>query len=232
MQHMVSRPQGDNNGNSQVQTIIITAITLFALSGLMVGFAVGVFARPKQSASPNVTQHNTIPVIGHTPTSTPTPGSQVVPLGCPSIDKASSLYQNNTQAADGATVYTLSIQARDKSSGKGCDDNNKPVTADGITCRLWLMKQSEDPLKLPDDHLHDINTLNNPLPDNKEITGALAFDPTTPETQPCNKGVGTWKYRIAPSTEKGTYRLMVLTDWNGTYYNWSWGQIEVKNEKG
>lgn len=196
---------------------MITAITLFALSGLIAGFAVGAFARsPKQTQL--AVKPTSAPIASQKATPTPTPQvAQAMPLGCPILQATSP------EIADGTTTYTLSAQVKDKSVSL-CANENKSITAQGITCRLWLSKGSDN-TDIPGDRLTHTNNLINPFP--HEIDGGLTFDPTTPQVQPCNQGVGTWKYRIAQTVDHGSYHLMVLTDWNGQYYNWSWDLITI-----
>src|SRR5581483_11554 len=220
MQQMISRP--NPGGSTRLHTIIITAITLFALTGFIAGFGVGALARPAKQ-TPIAAQPTTAPIASQKTTPTPAPATQAMPLGCPDIQQATL-----SEVADGTTTYTVSAQAKDKSTGHGCDQNNKPITAQGITCRLWLIKGSIDPQDLSfNDNPANVNNLTNPF--QHEVTGVLQFDNTTPQVEPCNQGVGTWKYTISPSVNKGIYWLFVATDWNGRFYNWSWDQVIIRN---
>ena len=238
MQQVASRPQPNPGGNSGHQTLLITAITMFALSGLLVGFAVGAFVRP---ASPhtNTNKPSGVVVAGHPLTPTPTPAPQAVPLGCPEIKTTSAVYTTNTELPDGTTTYTFSAQVKDKSAGT-CSKNNKPILATGISCKLWLITRIPDGqiLLFPkeDARLKHVD-LTAPLTgtiqntDFAEVPG-LQFDQTTPQLQQCNaQGQGSWKYTIAPTTPAGNYDLVVLTNWAGKYFNWSWINLTIKADK-
>lgn len=206
--------------------IIVTAITLFALSGLLLGFTAGAITRPKQgqSSTPNNTNTHPVTIQTTTPQTTPTTATSQVKLGCPLVT-----VDNSKPQANNTVNYTFTVQAVDKSAG--ClQSNPKLVQAPGITCKVWLIKASDDPRHLSTDRpfttrLLDVQTLGQPLP--HEINGLL-FDPTTPQVQPCNdQGQGTWKYGIASSVDKGKYYLVALTDWQGKSFNWSWAGITV-----
>lgn len=128
------------------------------------------------------------------------------------------------EVANDTTNYTLTLQATDQSNGQA---SGKPVHAPGITCKIWLTKDGHVNANVPIDRLKAVDTLSQPFP--KEEAGALTFfDPSTPQTQMCNnKGRATWNYKVASTVESGRYFLVVLTDWNGIHYNWSWVQIAV-----
>lgn len=200
--------------------IIVTAITLFALSGLLLGFTAGALTRPKQAqtSTPNNTNTQPVTIQTTTPKTTVTTAPTQIKLGCPLVTA-----DNNTLQANNNTNYTLSVQAADKS---GACLQGKPVHAAGITCKAWLIKAADDPKDVPHDRLLNIDGLAQPLP--HEIINGLTFDPTTPQLQQCNaQGQGTWKYGIASSVDKGKYHLMVLTDWQGKFFNWSWVDVTV-----
>jgi hypothetical protein len=60
-----------------------------------------------------------------------------------------------------------------------------------------------------------------------EIPG-LKFDSGTPQTRFSDeKGRMIWKYQISSSITLGEYNLVILTDWNGKYYNWDWANIII-----
>ena len=239
MQDIVSNRRPAPKGTTQVQTMVITAITLFALSGLMVGFAFGAFVRPKQLQTVAPTQptapitpvaHSSTPTI---PPVTPTPA--ITQLGCPTVKVDNA---QNTQMADGVTPYKAFVQAKDKTNvpqGKVCADPEqaKNVTVDGIICRLWLIKATDDPTTGFEDILKNKQSKDNlfenlkaPFP--KEIQGGLIFSDTTTQVQNCNKGLGSWQYQVAPSVDPGQYYLMGLTEYQDTlYYNWSWTTLTV-----
>jgi hypothetical protein len=231
---MISKSGTASSGTPQIQPIIIIAIILFAFSGLMVGFAVGAFARTANSSTDN---QNPIVAKRTTPTPTPTPvptAPVVIRLGCP--DLPSPTISTNP---DGTLVYSVTITAKDKT---GADSNGachvpleKTITANGITCRIWLVPTQDvnvtDDLIKDTDQLRHIETFNKPFP--HEIQGALVFDPATPNgTQPCVQGSARWKFSISPSVPKGSYFLVGLTDWQGQSWNWSWSTIQVDKKQG
>ncbi len=226
----MDQPQAIKNGTSQAQTIIITAISLFALSGFMVGFALGAFSRPRgETASPNTRNHD-IPIVSQNALTTPspTPQPQLQSLGCPDVEA-----NMPHMVADGQTSYEATVQAKDKTGNQGntCSDIalEKPIVIDGITCRLWLTKAQDPSKDLISDlsQLQHIEQLNNPLPD--EIQSGLLFDPSTPQVQPCKQGQGSWKFTISPTVQSGHYFIVGLTDWQGTHYNWSWYTVTIKS---
>ena len=234
MQQVASRPQPDHKGaggSTAPQAILIIAILMFALSGLLIGFAVGAFAHP---ASPRVTasKQNGPTRLVQSPTATQPPAIQPMPLGCPLIEITNSVY-----TADGTTTYTSSAQAKDKSVGT-CSPNNKPVASSGILCKLWLITRipNGQTLLFPkeDARLKHVD-LTAPLTgtiqntDFAEVPG-LQFDQTTPQLQQCDaQGHGSWNYKIAPTVPPGNYDLMVLTDWSsGKYFNWAWVNVTIK----
>src|SRR6266705_7091813 len=80
----------DNNVRSSSRAIIVIAVLLFALSGLMTGFAVGVFVRinPAGLSGPIA---RTTPTTGQSKGTTPAPKTHPVPLGWPVIDDYSNV---------------------------------------------------------------------------------------------------------------------------------------------
>src|SRR5258708_38625980 len=104
MQQTMSPPNlhSNKNGNSQPQKIIITAITLFALAGLLVGFTFGAINHPNKAAP--VTQTlNPSPVAGRTVTAQPTATIDVLKRGtnCPPVHDFSA-----DEKPDGTSNYT------------------------------------------------------------------------------------------------------------------------------
>jgi hypothetical protein len=221
MHNMLSRPQSTQNGGRHVQPFMLIIITLFALSGLITGFAFGTFTRPPKSTANN---SNSIPIAAThttpTPTHTPIPTTQApTRLGYPSL----TIQPTSTTPP---IVYNTILQANAK-------DTEQPITADGITCRIWLVQDDpKNPNAISDQLLKNSTLLqhtdqfNQPFPG--EITNALVLDPSTPTlTQACTKGKGEWKFTLSPSLKPGDYNLVGLTDWNGIYYNWCWKRIVV-----
>ena len=229
MQPAASRQPNPNfraTGNSRSTLIAILALFLFALSGLMTGFATGAFTRTKQTAQQNNNNNNktsssgktaATPVQTQAPQVTQTPNILVVGLGCPHI------LQYSFQEVRG-TSYQVHAQITDKSaeckSGGG-----KPLHITGITCRLWLTKDNNFGENIPGDRIKSVNTLQQAFP--KEEQDALNFN-ASQQVQPCNaQGPTIWNYQLSPSLDKGTYYLIILTDWQGTLYNWSARAITV-----
>src|SRR6266700_4085806 len=224
MQQMVSQPRPDMTpgqpANTRKQSLLITGITLFALSGLLVGFAVGAITRPQHkqptstlSVSPVANQQSQ----SASPQAPKT--TQVLPLGYPVITHISS-----PELADVATGYTFTAHPVDQSIDKG---HGKPVQASDITCKIWLTKAENVTATLQDagDRLRNVNSLSQPLP--KETENALVFTGGN-QTQNCStNGDTTWKYQVAQSVAPGVYNMVVLTDWAGQRYNWSWVRIKV-----
>src|ERR1051326_4388407 len=182
MQQMVSQPRPDRNpgqpGNARKQSLLITGITLFALSGLLVGFAVGAVTRPqhKQTASTlsvspvaNQQTQSASPTVAKT--------TQILPLGYPVITQASS-----PEVADGTTSYTFTAHPVDQSIDKG---HGKPVHATDITCRLWLTKEDNPTATLQNvtERLRNVTSLSQPLP--REMENALVFTGGN-QTQNCS----------------------------------------------
>ena len=222
--------QSIKSGTTQTQTIIIIAISLFALSGFMVGFAFGAFGQPKGATTSYNTHNQGIPAVSQNTLSTPspTPQLQLQSIGCPDVEA-----NVPHMVADGQTSYETTVQAKDQTGNQGniCSDIalEKPIVLDGITCRLWLTKAQDSSKDLisASSQLQHPDQLNNPLPD--EIQSGLLFDPSTPQVQPCKQGQGSWKFTISPTVSSGHYFLMGLTDWQGTHYNWSWYSVTIKN---
>lgn len=224
----MDQPQSIKSGTTQAQTIIITAISLFALSGFMVGFVFGAFSPSKGTTGAPVTQTHDIPIVSQNALPTPSPTPQPQSLGCPDVEVNVS-----HMVADNQTSYQSTVQAKDQTGNQGNTCSaialEKPIVADGITCRLWLTKAqdpSQDLIKASS-QLQHLDQLSNPLPD--EIQPGLIFDPSTPQVQPCKQGQGIWKFTISSTVSSGNYFIMGLTDWQGTHYNWSWYPITIKN---
>src|SRR5947199_4681228 len=125
--------QHPNNINQQTRKIAVVAILLFAFSGLISGFAVGAFVHPKAKtgAGTGSTGSGTTPItqVTHTPSTvqTQTPAE----LGFPVIDKSVFVYY---ELANGQTPYTYSAYA--------VYANGNRVHSPGITCKLWLTKDT------------------------------------------------------------------------------------------
>jgi hypothetical protein len=217
------------SGRPQSPSIIFIALTLFALAGLLIGFAVGIFTHQHTAtANNNKSPISTLPA--HPKASATTQAVQAVPLGCPKVIALSA----ETQLADGTTPYSITEQAMRQIHGP-CDPKNTPLQAANITFKLWLIQRIPGGSLLaisgtPQQILTGIaNTIAGKVGNQNfpEIPG-LTFDATTPQVQQSNaQGQVTWKYTIAPSVPDGKYDLVVLSGW-GQYYNWSWVDIDIQ----
>jgi hypothetical protein len=233
MQQSLYRPGyptgGPPPGSSRSQSVIITAITLFALSGLLVGFAFGALTIKHPQAQVDTTTKKTSSnpiVLPQASTPTPIPQTKITALGYPFINNLSAV----TQIADGTTSYSLSAYPVDQSIDKG---HGAQVHSTGITCKIWLTKHTNvtETLLKHTDILNNVNSLTQPMPDEEQ--NALTFSGTTQQTQPCNAtGNTTWTYTIAPTVDNGTYLLVILTDWSGQHWNWFTTQIQITNKQG
>ena len=238
MQPAASRQQPNPNfratANNRSTIVVILALLLFALSGLMTGFATGTFTRPKQTASQgNKDPKGNIPTTvaaQQTPKASTTPSVQAVPVGCPAVEQFS-----DTEIADGSQSYTLSVHATDKSGGR-CSPTNQPIHASGIIFKMWLIHRIPDgkSINFSRDSLLNTANLSNPITakiqddDVTEVQG-LAFDTAhTPQVQQSDaQGHVTWNYTVPPSIEAGHYDMVILIDWAGQYYNWTWRDIDI-----
>src|SRR2546429_10026763 len=108
--------QYPNNINQQTRKIAVVAILLFALSGLISGFAVGAFVHPKAQtgSGTGATGSRTTPIahVTHTPPTalTQTPKE----LGYPVIDKAVFVY------------HELADRSEERRVGKECRSRWSP----------------------------------------------------------------------------------------------------------
>ncbi len=236
MQQTLFKPQPNTTPSQKKrsQTIIFTALALFALSGLMIGFVVGIFTHI-QSGNASKANHNTSSgVVIHQQNPTQTVTIQPMQMGCPTPTF------NGTEQADGTTPYTFVAQAQNNSTT--CSTKlNTPIHAPGISFKLWLIQRLPDNggIAFTDGAQQIYTTLNQPTVgkmtrngklqnDTIAPIGGINFDATTPQVQTSNaQGQVTWKYTLAPTLQNGTYDLVVLADWSGKFYNWSWWQITV-----
>jgi hypothetical protein len=140
---------------------------------------------------------------------------------------------NPIEMADGSTTYTVIAYAVDQSIDPG---HGNPVHASGITFKLWLVERIPTGITfmLARQDLQKVSTIQNPLTGivqdqpYQEIPG-LNFDTGILQTHSSNtKGKVIWKYQLSSSVASGDYDLVVLSDWDGKYYNWSWANIEIK----
>jgi hypothetical protein len=218
----VSR-QHSNNVNQQTRKIAVVAIILFALSGLISGFAVGAFVHSKAQPgtgtgiSSNTGSKSTpITQVTHSPVSTIHP----IRMGDPVVTEVSTF-----QKANANTPYIFTAHAVDTSIDK---HNGKQIYASGITCKLWLQHiPQRNFVNLSIERLQKMD-IQGPLTGD-EIPGALIFAPGVSQIQTTNSnGRVSWNYTLATSVEPGAYYLVVLMDWQGQYSNWSWRYVSVK----
>src|SRR5579859_2241236 len=233
MQQVISRPGpqmppgGDGKPQSQKQLIIV--LTLFAFSGLLIGFTVGAYTRAPHTTQ-LVTKGNTGVVAGQGATTpSPTAGINIaaVGVGCPIINTVQS-----SEMADGTTAYTFTAQVVDKGNDPSpCGKNGKPLYAADLMCKVWLT-QDVDSLKtlIKNKAIFKPDNLPNAFP--AEEQGTLVFDGgNSQQLQPCSQtGLTSWSYKLSPTLKSGTYYLAILSDWHGTYYNWSWVPITIKGQ--
>ena len=181
-----------HNLKNQSRAIAVISIILFAIAGLLSGFAVSAFTRPVQQQLANNTG-TTLTPPQQKPAHTPTPTShtqQSFAMNPPTIQQAQYI-----EIANDSTTYTVTAQAVDK--------QGQPIYSQGITCKLWLTKDSNVNANMPASRLVSVDTLAQPFPKEE---GVLKFAATTPQTQPCNSnGQGQWSYTISPSIKHGTY---------------------------
>jgi hypothetical protein len=197
---------------------------LFALAGLMSGFAFGAFTHKRPTASVPPPPRGTVPITQQqsTPTATTATNEPPVILGIPQFTPL----PNTLQIADGQTPYTVTIQVLDK--------KRQPLQRPNITCKLWLVQRIPDGQKLNLTGKKDIASIQGPIPGQvqnqpyNEVPG-LTFNQNTPQVQSCNaQGQATWNYTVAPTIAQGDYDLVILTDWKGIHYNWSWVNVTIK----
>lgn len=233
MQQIILRPQPNmppqSNGRAQSPSVLMIALTLFALAGLMIGFAVGVFTHQKSAQTANTNKGTSIPVVAQKAMPQQSPVAQALPLGFPILNDPTNSFAD-TQTADGNTQYTVGAQA--------IDNNNKPIHAAGITFKLWLVQRipNHKTFMLADNPTpaQMLTNIANPIAGKvqntnyPEISG-FTFNSTTAQVQTSDaQGQVTWKYTIAPSIPAGNYNLVILSDWAGKYYNWSWINIHIQ----
>ncbi len=215
--------QYPNNINQQTRKIAVVAILLFALSGLISGFAVGAFVHPKvqtgTGTGTGASGSRTTPIAHATPTQSTTAVVENVILDEPVINQGDYTY---FQIANGSTTYTFSAQIINK--------NKTPIQASGVTCKLWLTKDGNVNAILRANNFAIPSTIDNiqqPFP--KEAVGAFNYIAPSQQTQPCAPtGKTSWSYTISQSVAPGAYNLVVLADWKGKSFQWSWVVIKIK----
>lgn len=234
MQTLSSRTS--NSLSPQSRKVAVFAVLLFALAGLISGFAVGGFVRPKIGGVGSTGGNNiNNPVVQQTKTATPTTsGPQPMKIPIPTIDNVDTFNVPN------GTTYTLTAHL-DHVVGR----DGQPVHAGNLTCKLWLISQvpGDQKVSIPSDILTNVSGLSNtfsvqatsrdgtPLPgvSYPEIQPGFVFNGSTPQTHSCRTdGEVTWRYQISPQATPGKYTLVVLYDWSGKHYNWYWVNITIR----
>ncbi len=210
--------QHPNRIGQQTRKIAVFAILLFALSGLISGFAVGAFVHSKPRGSGTTpTSSRTTPVTQITRTVNPT--IHPVRMGDPVVTQI-----NSFEKADGSTPYTFTAHAVDTSIDR---HHGKQIYASGITCKIWLQRIPKgNSVDLSLERLRRMD-IQEPLTGD-EIPDALTFSSGALQIQPTDSnGQVTWNYNISNSVNPGTYYLVVLMDWQGQYSNWSWRFVTI-----
>ncbi len=211
------------NINQQTRKVAVLAILLFALSGLISGFAVGAFVHSRDRTGVGIgtstSGSKTTPIAHATQTTVPITTVEHVNLDLPVISQGDYSY---FQIADGSTNYTFSTLIINK--------NQTPIQASDVTCKLWLTKEGDVNSILRADNyalLRSIDTVQQPFP--KEVVGVINYIAPSQQTQPCaTNGKTSWKYTISQTFDPGIYNLVVLADWKGKSFNWSWVNIVIK----
>jgi len=208
--------QSSSKLNPQTRKIATIAIVLFALSGLISGFAVGAFVHHRPAT---VTTHKTssgsksVVRITQPPVITSTP--EIVTLSEPQITDFIS-----SETANNSTSYSLSALIIDKA--------NSPIQASDVTCKLWLTKDANVSSDIKTDNgtrLESIGIIQQPFPG--DVSG-LNFT-TTQQTQACTpNGKTTWNYTVSSTVDSGIYYLVVLADWQGKHSSWRWIEVRIK----
>ncbi len=211
--------QHPNTFDQQSRKIAIFAILLFAFSGLISGFAVGAFVRPNFGAG--TTSHTgsartPVPQITKTVSLT---SAHPVKMGDPVVTMAQYV-----EKADGATNYTFSAYAVDQSIDQ---HHGKQIHASSISCKLWLQHiPGGNFVGIPEDRLSKMD-IQGPLTGD-EIANALNFAPGVSQIQPSNaNGQVMWNYTVGTFVDPGTYYLVVLMDWQGQSFDWSWRIVTI-----
>lgn len=219
MQTLSSRRS--NSLSPQSRRVAVFAVLLFALSGLISGFAVGAFVRPKIGGTGSPGSSNNTTIVRQTKTATPVATVRPVKLGIPVVAAFKS-----HEKADGTTTYTLTAYAVDQSIDA---QHGKRVNVSGITGKLWLQHIPQNNfVNLPGDRLRH-QDIQGSLTDD-EIVGALNFVSGSSQVQQTNaSGQITWNYTLSGSVPPGDYYVTVLMDWSGQSYNWSWKQVTVSD---
>jgi hypothetical protein len=226
-----------SNGLSQQSRRIATfAIILFALSGLISGFAVGAFVRPKIGGPGNNNGTGISPIVQQTKTATSVATPRPVRITIHNRPSVSFVELQNE------SNYTVTAHLDNV-----VDKNGQPIHADNLTCKLWLIPRVPDdqgvsissdiasnvaainqPITLQGASLHNLQELI-PGATYPEIAQSLTFDGATPQVHNCSTyGDVTWRYQVSTSVNPGKYTLIVLYDWSGKHWDWFWVDITIR----
>jgi hypothetical protein len=234
MQTLSSRRS--NGLGPQSRRIAVFAVLLFALAGLISGFTVGAFVRPKIGGPGSTGNNNISPIVQQTKTATPVAQPRPQTISFDSVDGFSSSEVPN------GTTYTLTAHLKPVLGADG-----QPVSATNLTCKLWLISRvpGDQGVYIPSDIARNVTAINepftidgatletlNPIPGitYQEIAGSLNFNSGTPQTHSCaTQGEVTWRYQVSPSVTPGRYTLVGLYDWSGKHWTWFWADIVVRS---
>ncbi len=236
MQTLSSRRS--NGLSPQSRRIAVFAILLFALSGLISGFAVGAFVRPKIGGTSNNQGGNNItPIVQQTKTATPVATPRPVRITIHNRPSVSFVELEN------ASTYTVTAHLENV-----VDKNGQPIHADNLTCKLWLISRVPDNqgVDISSDVASNLAAINQPITlqgaasvnnlqdilpgvTYPEITQSLIFDSATPQLHSCSTyGDVTWRYQVSTTVSPGKYTLVVLYDWSGKHWDWFWVDITIR----
>jgi serine/threonine protein kinase len=207
-----------SNQRKMTRNLVLAALVLTVIFAGVVSFIlVQMKSMNNISSTLSTIQNSKTPVT--TPTEPEITPTENVNLDIPVISQGD---YSAFQIANDSTNYTFSAQIINK-------DKN-PTQASDVTCKLWLTKEGDVNAILRANNYaipKTIDTIQQPFP--KEVVGAFNYIPPSQQTQPCAPvGTTTWSYTISQFVAPGIYSLVVLTDWNGKSFNWSWVQIVIK----
>lgn len=234
MQTLSSRRSNGLSPHSR--RVAVFAVLLFALAGLISGFTVGAFVRPKIGGIGSTNGNNiNNPIVQQTKMATP------VATVRPQTIRVDGVDGYTFSEVPSGTIYTLTAHLKPVLGGNG-----QPVNATNLTCKLWLIPRvpGNQGVYVPSDIARNVAGINqsfaiegatlpdlNPIPDvtYQEIPGSLTFTGGTQQTEPCaTQGEVTWRYQLSSSVNPGNYTLVVLYDWSGKHWSWFWVDIKIK----
>jgi hypothetical protein len=212
---------GRNPGglSQQARRIAVFAVILFGLSGLISGFAVGAFVRPKLPGGIGSGGNGTTPSISQITSTAATKSKENVPVGQPNIKQYSS-----HEIADGTKTYSFSVEIV-------YDQTTTPIRESDVICKLWLTQDLNGTTDFLNAHNYEVLTKIDQIsqPFNHEFQGAFQFSPPSQQVQNCVPGGGltTWNYTLSASVNPGIYYIFALADWQGKHFNWKAVEIRV-----